>query len=1307
MPRRALALFSTFILLLVVAVSLAPTLSAARVDQVAIPPVLTVTLFGDTIVYRTRPNEMVLAELTHAGGEKITGTGFGDPSGTVTIQFFSFGMTGGDAVIRPGDRITLARFNQRPFTVDVPNLTADVDSSADRIVGTAPPGAKVTVSAAYGTGPAGGDVTRDVTADASGAFALDLAGQVDLPPGAVAGQVVYDTASDQRFIAAFAAFRGDVTIGAGQLSGSGTPGTAVQLSIRRSDGTHVDLPPTEVTGSTGWTVRTGARFGPGPSPTVGVGDTITLTRRGGPLGGEHAVHVTVPAITVDLDVSRDRVTGTAPAGSPLTVRASTLSGAPVTAPATTGADGAFAVDLDGRADLGPGWRVRASWAASPEMSVSRLAVVPQALVGVHTATVRGLADPGSTVTITLRAGDGTPRQMGVADAGDEGAFALGLSDFGLQGEVPIEPGDQIEVAFVGGDPLVAPVPALTARSDAAADTVSGTAGPGDAVRVVVSTDPGAPSVTATADAQGRYSASFSGRYDLGQPSDGRVFIGEGRSLAFYTTWSAIQLNVQRYGDAAFVSANGPPGRAYEARLVALGAVIGRMSGRAFDPSAYDNIVLIGSGGGNLSLMFADIAGDQVSVRAGDRIELVAGDDTATLVIPPLEAAAFVEDDVITGRTTPGATVTINIESPLGEQRAASATADATGAFLHDFGTDYDLQYNDDVQLSMVVDGHIVTSYVAVPGLNLDLDSGDLLGTLGPDTQVAVTVRRGGQTLFEQAERTTAEGMLYVRFADAAGEPLVLLPADRVVVHPTDPPGSDVWMDVPELTVTADASTDAISGRATPGGLLVVLADDAIMRPGSLGVAQAWPEIAPSGAWSARTVPSHDVQAGTTVRANYRVAAGHIATRSYWVPLAQVEHGGARVCGVARPGRDVAATLVDRAGAEVGTARDRTTVDASYHLTLRDQSAAPVPAASGHTVRATLGGEAATVALPEVSINVDWATNMIDGQGPPDTLFLVEYPARTCRVQEDSAMQTYGVMMGRIGPDGRMINMVPFPLQPGDAFEIGLDAAGGHRVFKQIVRTLGQVFIETDRVAGATTTLAPVTVRLAGPSGDSRATVQTAADAEGRFDTHLAGADGAAAVIHAGDRVALTSGTDAVTVTVEPLSFDWSPGESLVGQAPAGRAVAVELKLAYGRVLSIPRIADTRGQFVFGAADVPPRASWTWDDVAAVRVVLKTPEGHEIISQTDDFEATAAPRGMAIFLPIAHRGQARVTAAVADRASSTGPVTRPAPVTAPEADPTPMRLGPIGTWGASGSPVERWAVAREVREWRLAVMRGGR
>jgi hypothetical protein len=1192
--------------------------------QAPAEPDLTITMYSSVVVFRTLPTTVILAELADATGPKATGEGISDASGRALVQFLP--LPGArDRYVRPGDRVSLARIGARTVVVDVPNLTVDADVAGDRIVGTAPAGATVRI---VGTTGPGGTLDRTVTADAAGAFAL----AEDLAPGFVSGSATYDDPSGRRFVAQFAGLTADVTLDARTMRGQGTPGTIVMVTNVRPDATRFQVG-AEVVDGTGWTLTL-------PIGGVTTGDVLTVTKLRGPAPAGSPLQVTAPAITVEIDPARDRVSGVLlPAGGSVRVEAWPITGATVSrevASSPTGPDaGHFEVDLLGAADLGPGWRVRAAWVASPEVSVGRLQVIAQALIGVHTSAVRGIAPPGAPVTVTLRAPGGDVKAIVPTEADDQGAFDARLGGLLPGVAVTIEAGDMVEIAFVAGDPLAVPVPALVARADPDADTVSGKTKPGAEIHVRVLSDASAPERIVTADGDGNFTARFAGPYDLRRPANGTATVQASGSAIFFTSWAAVQVNAQ-IGSAS-LTASGPPGRAYTVRLIAPdGKVVATSTGTTYDFPDLADIVILGALQGFFPVTFTDSTGTPVAVRSGDTLDVVAGDDTARLAIPRLEGVVFVEDDILAGRTTPDTSVGITVESLTGARVTVDATSDAQGVFNHDFRGVHDVQYNDTVQLAVTPGGHSVTAYVAVPGLVVDLDESSVSGTVAPNKGLTVTARRGTNQLTETRAASDAGGGFRAVLADATGAPYDLRTGDQIEVRESGAGGESVSMFIPELEIAADSATDIISGRATPGGALVLIVLRQVLDVTGFGIGQSWPVIEPDGRWTAVPIPTHDVRAGTTIRAQYRLASGHMVLRTHVVPLLAVDHGTPNLCGFAAPRGDVEASLLAPGGAALASARGATDPAGNYTMVLRDAGGAGVSSAVSETVRATLTAVPAEVELPEFSITADWTNQVMSGVGPTRTLMLGIFPAGRCPSLLSATPDIRSVTYAYTDAQGRFFNS-PLPVvAPGEGIELAFQTPAGHSIFRQVYRAKGQIFIDTDRVTGLTNSMAAVRLSLRGPGGAERAVATGAAGPLGGFDIRFPEAGGAPVVIRAGDVVALDAGGDHPEITVEPLSFDWSPRGAVVGQAPGGRTVTVHLRLGDGRAYAMARPVDGAGRFTFGQADVPPRATWSIDDVVAVRVVLPTSAGHEIVSQTPDFEKPIEPRVPTIYLPLTMR-----------------------------------------------------------------------
>jgi hypothetical protein len=655
------------------------------------------------------------------------------------------------------------------------------------------------------------------------------------------------------------------------------------------------------------------------------------------------------------------------------------------------------------------------------------------------------------------------------------------------------------------------------------------------------------------------------------------------------------------------------------------------------------------------------------MKAGDRLKVTAGDDLIELTIPPLDAVIFVQTDTVNGHTLPNAKVNIQISSdPTGGATVSGeATADAAGNFSHSFSGVTDLRYGDFVQLGTEVGGHTVLNTTVAPGLLLDLDQALLLGSLAPRATATVRLQRGNRTVSEQTTGADESGAFAVAFTDAEGMPLVLEPLDVITVTPSDAGVDPLSLVVPDLTIQADPATDAIDGRATSGGSLTMLAVDSYSRAGTLGIAQAWPAVGADNRYATDFVPRVDVRPGTRIYALYRPPAGHYVVRTHTVPILNAQHSGPSACGFGEPRRAVDDTLVDAGGASLATAETRALYDGFFSLVLRNAAQAPVASAAGHTERVNLGTTPVTTKLPPLDLTVDWQRGLVQGAGPANTPFFLDF-AVPCPAQQPGGFLNINIRIGgfqqQTGPDGSLQAQLPPGVgAPGTGLEVALYTANDHRVFRHVYRALAQIFIHHDRVTGRVNALDGVTLVLKGPGGAERSRAQLTAGPTGRYDVRLKDAGGQPVTIAAGDVVTLQTSTEAPEVIVEPLSFDWSPGHPLVGQAPAGRTVDVILRLANDDFVSIPRPVDANGSFRFTAADVPPRAGWTYDDVVALRVVLETPGGHQIIDQTDLFETgPTQPDGHTIYLPMTYTPR-RATLATATGATGRAPALEPGAV----------------------------------------------
>lgn len=1204
---------------------------AARAQSPASPQV-TANLYGSSLTFRTLPSTLVTAELAGPKGRKAEGLGVGDAQGQAQVYFFT-----GETSILPGDTIILSRANDKPLHLTVPRLNASL-LELPALEGVAPPGAALRLSL---TVPGlAAPVEKNLVADAQGAFTVDLSADVTDPDAVVTGSLSYDTPEGGRFVLSLATVDAQITLGGPALRGRATAGWTISAKVTAAaGGAPVSLGPVTAGGDGSFVLPLQALGRP-----IAVGDDVDLLAEGSnPDLVWSAVYINpVKDITLTLDRSADRVTGVAPAGEAVTVTATDMDGRQEVFAAVADGAGAFSVTMAPRVSLGSGWRVRAAYPGSSNVSIGRLAVLPRVRVGVDLPISQGLAEPGRAMTVTLRSAEGAVKAMSPAQADDQGRYQM----YFFGGGAP-RAGDSLEIAFADnlGDPLLLRVPELTAVSDVDGDAVAGRA-PADAVVTVRVDGPGAPTrFTATADSGGGYRASMAGRLDLKRPAYGSVTVPGSGTAEFTTSWAAVQLNVGVGStiQGNFVYGNGPAWRQVSAELRSPeGKVVGTGNGQVFGGDG----IFLGPGGSGADagpqffMQLADITGSGIQMQTGDKLHVTVGAEVLDLTVPPLDAVVFVQSDRVTGRTAPNTRLTLSVaDSPLFFDTTAETTSDAAGNFSHDFSGKRNIKNADFIQISADIGGHNVIDLTVAPGLLMDLDQAVLLGSIAPNLDVAVTLKRGAISVSRQNTTTDANGAMFVRFADGSGAPLRLQVGDEVTVSPADPTQDPLRLTVPDLSLSWDLAADTVSGSAPAQGQLTLFASTAYPVAGTLGISQGWPSVQAGNRFSSEFVPSIDVRPGSRFTMLYRPPQGHYVVRSRTVPILNAEHSGPKACGFGTPYEPVSAKL-EAGGRQLATATAQTALyDGFFDRLLLDAAGKAVKTAAEQRESAQLGALAAAIDLPRFDLAVDWNTQQVEGKGPAGATYYVQ-PAMPCEGQRPQGILSLDIAFAfddQTAADGAFTTFLPGGAAPGSGVEVSFYAPDGQRYFRQAYRALARIFIHSDRVTGQANALDDATVILKGAAGQERSRATAAADGDGAFGLRLPEGAAGPERIEAGDIVTLQAGGQSADITVEPLSFDWSAGAPIFGNAPAGRPVQLRLRLKSGATYSIPRQTDASGRFSFKDDEVPVRGGWTLADVAAVRLELSTPTGHLIIDQTPSWSAPPVARQPIIYLPAAFRG----------------------------------------------------------------------
>lgn len=1262
-PTRRQSARRALLPLALLALALPPRSSAAAARIIASPaspaavqgpsqaaePLLELDLYGAGLSLRTLPGLAVKAELRRGEEAVDSAAGAADATGLARLTWGSYLLSDGRAAIalgdrptsiQPGDQLRILRRGGAPLVVDIPLLTAEVDTAADRIRGQAPAGAALTFSLSVG-----GAAARafEVAADADGRYQLDLAGRLDLPAEGLSGQLSWLSGEAYRFRLGLANVEAEAVLAAEQLRGRAMPGRRVLAQVERAGAASRDFGPVFADAAGAWRLPLGGgddRMPAGHQPEepplrLQAGDRLRLAVADPARGLTQTLELALPEMGLSLDAGRRRALGRGPAGRPLTLRLRDPNGAARDLVAGADPDGLVEVDLGAVADLGPGWTAQLIAELAPGLRALATAVLPIQRLDVGGGQVWGLAAPGTVISATLAGPAGQVKGRGQGRADDQGAWRARFAPPGgpgpFFGQLAAQPGDSVTLESVAGDPLLLTVPPLDAEADLAADLLSGRTGPGFQVRLLPEA-PGAEPLQTTADGEGRFRFDLAGRMDL-RPGQGlRLEAAARPGQVFGRGWVALSLTVD-LGEG-LLSGRATPGSAVDAQLLdAAGAVVASARGTAQDFSGLDLpadlVASLGLLSGRFNSGFVDVAGQVVRPRTGDRLRLTAGDQAVELPITDLDGAAFVEDDLVTGQAAPGQQLQIQLRPYSGPPLTVTARADDQGRFRHDFQGQVDLAYNDAVGLYVDLGGHGLRRTLSIPGLTVDLSRGQVSGASAPGARLDLGIHRQGQALLQRSLSADARGGFQLELPEG----LALRAGDQLELRQLEPAGDTLRLAVPELTVEADRARNRIGGRAAPGGDLTVAAGSALQE--DFAISQDWPAIQPDGSWRADLVPGWTLAPGSLVQARYRLAAGHLVIRRAVVPLLRAELGGPNACGIGAVRDAVGAELLAADGGRLSKAEGRTDLAGRFRLSFADAAGALLRSTAGQRMRATIAGETLAVDLPELALSPDWERGSLQGRGPAHSTVFLQWPARRCLEGLQRGSGLVGLMATQTDAAGRFGMGLPGPLAAGEGFDVYVPLPDGQQVFRQVYRSLLQVFIDSDRVTGTANSAAALRASL-GRGGAAAATGTATADGDGRFTVHLQGTDAAPARIQAGDALTVDADGQPATVTVPVLGFDWSRGEAVAGEAPAGAALTLSLRLADGRRLDLRRAADDAGRWRFAAAEVPPRGGWTLDDITAVRATLVVAGGHQVIAQTEGFEAPPRPEpgagGRRIFLP---------------------------------------------------------------------------
>ncbi len=1224
-------------------------------------PRLSLALETQVLILRDAGEAPASLQIMRGGSLAATGLGTAVP-GQGEQRFFFFWLAEPHRLL-DGDVIRSVGGMPFPEAV-VPDLRADFDLAAGRLVGTGPASSEVRVAATYHTKTGGSTpstIEVPVMTGTDGRFALAL------PDAALAsgdrGQVSLDDDAGHYFIAPVAAFRGRITLGQDLVELDATAGLESEIEHTPASGAASSRQAFRSGGGSD-ALRPEHMLALVPDAAA-AGDTISLTQEH-PLAGGGTTHtVRVPAIDLKILAESDRVTGVAPPGAVVDVTLLGPDGTPHRRQVSAGPDGLLSADFAGVADIDRGWRADIEMDAGDGWRVRTQALVGLLHVEVDTAVVRGEVGPGNLVTILAFDATGREIHRWETSANHLGNFNISLITSGgrIQSELlDLTLGMVIGVDPTGGgDPTLLSIPELTAQADIESESIAGQAPSGHMVFVEVLGTAGvvARSPEVPVDADGGYKISFKGIHDVEPRSFGRLTVVRPDGHQLSMIWVALRTHLEL--DTGRLWADAPGNRAGWARLVAPdGTERGALTWRT---------LLSGPSVRAVSAIsrFEDRFGRPVIPSAGDQVEGTIGDTRFEFTVPRLDAAAHVADDTISGATDAlaGTPLVLSVTDGVSGSASRTEVVPAGGAFTFDLGrppegaTPFDLRYNAQATLRFDRRDQRFSRRITVPGLTLDLGAASLSGVLAPNVAGSVLWRRADRSLGTAPVAADLAGTFKAPLRGSDGRPFDIQPGDELILEAagvSDP----LRMSVPRIGLVLNPAENALEGRVgrTDGDRFVLSTARLNPRPGAFSGGTwtdklTWidterfgfdfdenPVLAPfpmeSGTFTLDT--------GAFATAALDLASGHRARLQRLIPMLQVQHGGDLICGQADPDTAVALRLLDASGALLADSNVVTSPDGKFRSILGGASS-PVSMQSGQHLDGTVGTEKLLVALPPMTVTYHAPSGVIALTGLPQHVYRFKYPAIVddCWLGPTGALKHLDSLVMYTADwtsdsEGKVSYNAGKHYEEGGTFTHGLRVdtilPSLHKAFVTLFGIQAEVHLGTGRVFGHASPNRDVAARFADGNGQQLAAGSSRVDRDGQFTVEVKDARGRPASIVAGQTVKLDIDSESIELIVPLLDFDFSPASRLQGDATPGTRIQLTFRLNDGRSLTTNVMSDASGRFAFGPADIPRSETWTLLDVKGVRAEHGFAGYHRVVRDTGDIsvpEPTPEP-GYTVFLP---------------------------------------------------------------------------
>ncbi|MCC7020072.1 MAG: hypothetical protein IT332_09980 [Ardenticatenales bacterium] len=712
----------------------APDLTTPRVHampsaQNPAPARLTavVTLQRSTVTGQAGSNAEVALEIAAPGGA-VKGSAAGRSLPLFGLfRLDAAAADGGPAIVAAGDRVTV-RSGEASIADSVPALSILGDADLDGVTGTAPPGAAVTVTVQSGLGLDA--ASRGAVADGSGRFTIGFGGaydidgfttlRVDLVRGAFTFRAER-LQSEQLMIRFYA----------NTVGGLSVPGTPMAVELTRREGTVAGRGDGTTNGLGIWSAT--LVDAAGAPVDVRPGDRLRVL-----VAGSSILDYTVPELPVSADPATDSVQGTSPAGRGVTVLIDGAANQPARS-VTAAADGSWRVSFAPEADIVPGTVGQLTMfdrKDGVDVTVYRAWAVTRLAVRLGEPVVTGVATPGEGVRLNLKDARGALR-ANTATLVEGGRFFGGGATFeatleNIQGDpIDVRPTDVLEFRQ-GTARIDLPIPTLTADIDTAADTVTGQAPPGAALRVTASFLFFNATRDVTADAAGRYAADFKGAFDLvgGIGVEVTQTVPEGHTITLATAASSLRV----WPEAGRVDGSAAGGA--DVTVTALSET-GTVLATGTDTANFL---------GTFDAPLRTPGGATYFPKPGDRIRIQFNNASKEMTVPALSIEWDTARERVFGEATPGGRVAVRARPPAGSGNGAETREqliEAVSTYAAEFAPDQDLRAASRLEITYTYpngDRSRVDRFL--PYLNVQVGGNAVAGYALPRVDVVAALKDG-------------------------------------------------------------------------------------------------------------------------------------------------------------------------------------------------------------------------------------------------------------------------------------------------------------------------------------------------------------------------------------------------------------------------------------------------------------------------------------------------------------------------------------------------------------------------------------